>query len=466
LDLDQPESQNYHRLNSDDPNHTCLLQVTFAKFGKEPHATEACMSLRTLARWLGDQETLALLPEHLRQIVAQYADPPLPGKLADLDSQLPRRVVARLLAILVALGHDGGKSSMGPLLREVQRDIDRARFEKWTANSAKIKELLAGLEYFAVEDLPDLVLGREDKQEILALSEAIQSALALTKELLHQQLGLHHFFAPLEEPVHTHLAELCRHGSKQLAADAERKPLQRAFVDRFQQIVLHLPHRLDVALDDGVTEYLDHLQALLPPERFAFAGPAHDAGNANGHGNGKARNGTPPPETLRGRIINALLPPSSLWRCEPLRPRLRRNADECIEHCWTRTLLANSPMLSIPNEPFDREVHPTKFERIAFRVGEHVMATALIAAARDILRTTRDHLLDWLARLEARTSYPALVEQALLANADNPAAVALRRKALAGQAFQEFQHELPPMLEQLNQALEPGNAYPQPVGAP
>lgn len=250
LRLDFQESRNYARFNSDDPNQTSLVQITFARFGQDAHATKACQALRTLARWLGDQQTLELLPAHLQRIVAQYTSPPLPGALRDIE---------------------------------------------------------------------------------------------------------------------------------------------------------------------------------------------------------------PPPQPLKDRLADALLPPSSLFRPEQLRPRLRRNVDEAIDGCWSQPLLANSPMLSIDDEPFDQDIHPRRFERTAFLAGHHVMVTTIIAAARDILRTTRDCFLDWLIRLEKRTSYPALVEQALLASAEQPSTMALRRKALAGHAFQEFQRELPSMLEKLNQALQPGN---------
>ena len=461
LGLDRPDSKNYCRFNAEDPNQTSLVQLTYAKFGKDSHRTSACQRLRTLARWLGDPAILDDLPDHLKQIVSLYSAQSLPEAMQEIVPHLPSKIVARLMAILVALGHDGGKSSMAPLLREVQRDIDRARFQKWTSSADKIKSLMAGLGDFPFDEVSEMALGREQKEEILALSAAIQSAVAQTKDMIQTDLGLRHFCEPLEEPVRMHLTALCKEGSKQLASESARKTLRLAHVRLFQQVVQDLPHRLDLSIDDAVASFLERVQSVVPQGRFTFDGSEDQAASGNGKGNGKPKNGAAaPPETLRARIVAALLPASSFWRCAQLRPRLRHNVDECVEQCWSRLLLKLSPMLSIPDEPFDRDAHPKRFESIAFRVGEHVMTTALIAAGRDLLATTRTHLLEWLARLEERTRYPALVEQAILASADNPEALAQRRRALACQAFYEFQRDLPAMLAQIDHALEPANGRP------
>ncbi|MBY0456787.1 MAG: hypothetical protein K2V38_05585, partial [Gemmataceae bacterium] len=346
------------------------------------------------------------------------------------------------------------------------RDIERSRFEKWAASASAIKRLLSGHEDFAADAVPDQELTRDDLKEIQALWRDIRDAVSDTKDAIHARLALHHVFETLHKPVEEELAALCQQGVRRLAAEVDKRPLQEAFVHLFGQIVEDLPHRLSLALDNAISGFLAHLDEIVPEERFAF-GSARHAANGGGNGkphNGAAANGAGP--ALRDRVYDALVPPQRVWKCEHLRRPLRRKVDECLDRCWTRPLRDRSPMRSVPNEPFDRDAHPRRFERIARRVGEQIMTTAVVAAARDVIQETRERLLRWLDGLEAQTSLSTLKAQAYLSGADNPDATAARRRALAGRAFQEFQQALPDVLARLNAALEPPAQVPPAQAAP
>jgi hypothetical protein len=426
---------------SDGPRQAAKILLTFGMFGRLADQTTLCRQLTHLSAWLkSDRVAPDWLPPHLRQLAGRLPARRLTTSLEQIEPALPPKVVARLIGLLIQLGHDGGSGGMRSLLQAVETDSSQARFNQWCKCAAEVQNALKGVH------LPpattngahhgEVALPRPLRQAIHVLRGRIDPAAEVTRNRLESDLRLDHFYGPMNQPVEDCLTELCRRAVEGLPA-AARKSAREGAVQRFQKVVEDLPNQLDLAFDGAIEGFVAHVKELLATIWQQVLDPA----------------GYPdePTKKLLARAADGL---AAFDTCGQV-GYLRQGMYAAFQDHWTAPLTAASPMESIPDERFDPTRHPGRFRAIALRVGRHRAATALIQAARSAVASTRDAVEAWLREMESRFRQAVLVEFAQADVATDPGTVARRRREQARQRFEVLQRECPVVIAEVDQALTP-----------
>jgi hypothetical protein len=440
LDLYNTESP-YRRYLGGSPQQAAKVLFTFGMFGKLRAQTELCQKLTHLAAWLQTDGVKPVeLPPHVLRLAERLPNRTLSASITSIDSAIPPKVLARLIGLLVQLGHDGGRSGMAALLQAVEGDSARARFEQWKRCTSEITRALEGVHLPPVapggRSGDELDLPREKRQAIRFIRDRVDPAAEATRNRLEGELRIDHLHGPLDLPADAFLLELSERAIEGLAT-ASKRSARGGAIDRFQKVVEGLPARLDLEFDTALEQFIERVQQLLDEIWL----PVLDLEKC--------------PDESAKKLLAAAAAGMTVYDTRGEIDTLRRHLHEAFRTHWTEPLQSASPMESIQEERYDPTRHPARFRTIALRIGRYRVATALIQAARAVLASTRGVIEDWLRVVEDRFVQANLID---LARADidtDPGTLARRRRKEARARFEVIHRECRDVIAAMDETLAP-----------